>query len=480
MTLAHLPSQLAGTDTRTEAAGQSTTILGLPTSVIVLTVSAVLIRLATLLLLANPANPGAMEHEGLAQSLLTGQGFAFNESGSYTEHGVFEPSSVQSPPWPLFLAGLFYVFGTGTTAAYTAAWLINVVLAAATVPMIYLLVKAFRPDDPRTHAAGLIAAGMFVVWPTQLFAVTQVQAVCFITLAVVTIAYLWLRSLETGQLKLWIAYGILGCFAALTEPVLLPAMALTGVWVLLTRRLPMGVRLRNGLILLTLALAIIGPWTWRNYRVHGVFMPIKSTFWVNVWKGNNATDPSRSGTDRPALTPERLAEVQRTGVDDLRQYDLLTDQQRIRLNGRSAAEREAIFGDMAKTWIRENPDQYAYSAGKRFVKTAGFDWDHPGGHRAFYAYPISRIVLLLGTIGGFVVAWRSGWRIGHYALIGGIALLTYTLTVTAARFAVPIEPLQFALTALLIATWFKLEQTMPRPTRVRSFLGSRGTNDGTL
>ncbi|MEM1012996.1 MAG: glycosyltransferase family 39 protein [Planctomycetota bacterium] len=451
----------------------------LPSVIVVLAMSALLLRLAAILLIANPDAPGAMEHTSLAKGLLLGEGFSFNESAGYTERGLYEPSSVQSPPYPLFLAGLFKIFGVDSSAAYTAAWIVNAVFAALTVPALYLLTRRLAPDQRWGHVVGVLAAGLFAIWPTQVFAVTQAQAVVAITFGFVAIAWLWLESLETGRILPWIAYGVIGCFAALTEPVLLPPMALSGVWVLLTPRLPKPLRLRNGAILLALALAIIGPWTWRNYRVHDTFMPIKSTFWVNVWKGNNATDPGHSGTDRPELTAERLAQVQATGRDELRQYDLLTPEQRIALDGKPAVQREELFGQWAKSWISENPSMYAAVSGKRLAKTLWWDWDHPGGYKFFYLYPTTRAVLLLATLVGGFVAWRRGWHFSHVMLLSGLAVLTYTLTVTAARFGLPMEPFQFVLLALAgVAIFGRRRVEQVRPPIVASFLGKRAINDG--
>ena len=47
---------------------------------------------------------------------------------------------------------------------------------------------------------------------------------------------------------------------------------------------------------------IIVPWSVRNRAVHGQWIPIKSTFWVNVWKGNN---PNATGTDRLEMTEDQ-------------------------------------------------------------------------------------------------------------------------------------------------------------------------------
>ena len=466
-----------------EAAAPHRRAIGnVPPLVWVLMVSAIAIRLAVLLLIGDPANPGSMEHHGLAVSLNLGDGFAFNESADYTQHGRYEPSSVQSPPYPLFLAVLFYVFGANSTGPYIVGVLVNVAFAAATVPALYLLIRRMARGDGfsrRAHLAGVVACGLFTIWPTQIFAVTQLQAIVAITFSFVAVAWLWLASLDTKKLLPWLAYGVVGCLAALTEPVLLPAMALSGVWVLFTRRLPLGLRLRNGLVLLATAIVIIGPWTWRNYRIHDTFMPIKSTFWVNVWKGNNATDPGHSGTDRPTLTDERLAQVLATGRDDLRQYDLLTDRQRVALDGKTPAEREAVFGKLAKAWISEHPDLYAKVSAKRFAKTVWWDWDHPTGYRAFYAYPISRAVLLVGTLIGLFMARRAGWRLAYVGLVAGTAVLTYTLTVTAARFGMPMEPYQFALIGLIVAGWAARNDIHTnRPKAVLNYLGGRRINAG--
>ncbi len=450
-----------------------------PSIILMIALSALLVRLAAILLVADPASPGAMEHSSLASGLITGQGFSFNESAGYTERGLYEPSSVQSPPYPLFLAGLYKLFGIAAPGAFITAWIVNALFAAATVPVLYLLARRIAPDGRYGHVVGVVAAGLFAMWPTQVFAVTQAQAIVAITFGFVAVSWLWLESLATGRLLPWIAYGLIGCVAALTEPVLLPPMALSGLWIIFTKRLPVPVRLRNAAVLLVIAFAVIGPWTWRNYRVHDVFMPIKSTFWVNVWKGNNATDPGNSGTDRPTLTADRLAEFRATGRDDLRQYDLLTPEQRVALDGKPAAEREELFGTWAKTWISDNPGSYAAVSGKRLAKTVWWDWDHPQGYKAFYLYPITRALLLVGTLVGGVIAWRRGWRMGHVVLLSGTAVLTYTLTVTAARFGLPLEPFQFLLCAAVFVSLFgrKVVETA-RPPRVTGYLGSRGINDG--
>jgi hypothetical protein len=455
----------------------------IPTAVWVMTASALLLRLAVLLLLFDPASPNAMEHQGLATSLLLGDGFAFNEAAGYTEHGIYEPSSVQSPVYPLFLAGLYWTLGTSSEASHLTAAFLNVLAGAATVPMVYLLTRrlARGEAEPVARVAAVVAAGIFAIAPSQIYSILGVQAIIFIVLGFVTAAWLWYVSLDTGRLLPWIGYSFVGCLTALTEPVLLPAMALSGVWVLLTKRLSTPLRIRNGAILLATALAVIGPWTWRNYRVHDAFVPIKATFWVNVWKGNNGLDEGQSGTDRPTLTPARLAAFREAGQDEIRQYDLMTDPMRAALEGKRAVEREAQFGEWAKAAIAADPVGYARVSGKRLAKTLWWDWDNPQGHQFFYMYPIWRGILLVGSVAGLVVVFRRAWRFGYPTLVIGVAVVTYTLTVAAARFAVPLEPFQYVLCAAAVAGILAGRlKPRERPTVVAGFLGSRGRNDGSV
>lgn len=411
-----------------------------PVSVWVFMASALALRIAFVLLRGDFTDNTAMEHDALATSLLLGDGFAF---GDWENYG---PSSVQSPPYPLLIAALFWIFGTDAPAAYMTAQLINAVVGALLVPATYLMVRSLHGS----HGVALIAAALMVIWPTQLLAVAYVQAVTLITFCTVTIVVLWYRATDSGELVPWVLFGLIGCIGALTEPVLLPPMALAGLLIFTKANLTFTARLRNAAVLLGCAIVIIGPWTYRNYVVHGGFMPIKSTFWVNVWKGNNPNDAS--GTDRPSLSAARLAAYQEQGVDVARQYDLLSPEQYAELRGQSDIKREAIFKRYTTTFIAENPGGYLERCLRRLGKTLFADWDHPAGRASGGIYFGVRGILLIGSVIGLVLAWRRGWRMGWPALMVVSSVLMYTLTITAARFAFPLEPFQIALTSLAIWT----------------------------
>lgn len=425
---------------------------------IVLVLLALVLRIGMICALRAWNSPGAIEHEAIARLLLSGEGFSF------IDFGHRGPSSVQSPPYPLVLAGLFWLFGSSTPAAFIAAMVLNAIVSSVAVMLTYYLGRTLGA----THRTGLLAAAGCAVWPTQVYAPTHVQAIAFITAGVVAIMILFYRSVRSGRLRTWLAYSVIGCLAALTEPVLLPAMMLSGILILLWPGLSAPVRLRNAAILLFAAMVIIGPWSVRNRMVHGAWIPIKSTFWVNMWKGNN---DYATGTDRLALTPEQRERIESAGMsrvdslardpnfDHRRQYDMLTAQQIARLWQQPDAVREQVFKEWTIAWIREHPGRYARLCLLRLTKSLWLDWDNPKSRNL--AYMGSRTVLVVLSACGLVLACRRRWSLLFPLLVVGTAMVLFTLTITAARFSIPFEPLQFCLAAECVtaaAGWLSIRR----------------------
>ena len=396
-------------------------------------------------------NPAAMEHKVIAASLVGGKGFTF------ADWNYYGPTSVQSPPFPFLLAGLFKWYHAVSVSdldqlvidpaaaerAYFAVMVLNALAGAALVFLTYAAARTIGA----VPLAGLAAAGLVAVWPTQVYAATFVQAISFITCGLMGMVVLYYRSVRSGGAGAWTGYAFLAALTALTEPVFLPALVLSGGLMLLVRRLSWGQKVRNGAILAFAMAAIIGPWAIRNHIVHDKWIPVKGSFWVNVWKGNN---DFASGTDRLKLTPAEKAKVERkiqageAHVDvDARQYTMLDLTQKARLNDRPEAFREAIFREYAVTWIRAHPRRYFQLCGIRLLKTLTVDWDNPQSLST--AYRLGRAAIGLMTLAGLVVAWRQRWSLLYPAMVAACALGSYTLTVTAARFAFPFEPLQLIL-----------------------------------
>ena len=352
---------------------------------------------------------------------------------------------------------MFKIFGDTTPAdgslqdanvAYFAIMMINALAGAGLVWLTYAMARTLGGST----MTALLAAIAVSIWPTQVYAARHVQAISLITCGLAASVILFYRAMRTAELGSWIGYCVVATLATLIEPVFLPALMLSGGLTLIWRGLPTQARLRNAVTLVIVVLTLIGPWTVRNRIVHGKWMPIKSSVWVNIWKGNNEF---ATGTDRlpPSPREKKLAqqkmfsddEFVESSLDRDRQYVMLDPSQKSRLKNQPEMIREAVFKDFALQWIESHPTKYLRLCVIRVMKTIGVDWDNPKSYNIIYI--VSRYALLALTIVGLFVAIRQKWSLLFPAVIVGTALLTYALTVTAARFSMPFEPIQLCLAA---------------------------------
>ena len=416
--------------------------------------------------------PSAMEHKPIAQALVHGKGFTF---GDWKYYG---PTSAQSPPFPFLLASMYEIFGSVDSNgqfikpheenAYIAILVINALAGAGLVLLTYQMTRTLGG----TALAGLIAAGLVAIWPSQIYAARFVQAIALITCGLVGMITLYYRGTRNNKPGAWVGYSFLAALVTLIEPVFLPGLLLSGGLMFVSRNLSWNARFRNLGILAFAILSVIGPWTLRNAIVHSSIVdgkmdyrliPIKGSFWVNMWKGNN---DYATGTDRMKLTAsEEAVARKKLAAGDLDEwdthhlYEMLDPSQRARLENHPEAEREEVFKDIALTWIKANPHRYVELCEIRLLKTLTIDWDNP--RSVIRVYLFSRIAILLLTLGGLVTAVRYRWSLAFPALLICTALVSYTLTITAARFAFPFEPIQLALAGGFLA------MLLPDPDRSR-------------
>jgi hypothetical protein len=407
---------------------------------------ALVLRVGAFIALHAWNNPNPMEHHIVAENILRGHGFAFRE------FGYFGPSSVQSPTYPFIMTGLFWLFGIGSKAAYVTAMVLNSVVGSATIVLVYLLARTLGGS----WRVGLLAAGACAVLPTQVYLPSHVQAIALNTAGMTAMMILFYRAATSGRVAQWLGFSVVGALTALTEPALLPILALSTVLIIFwcaNRR----TGLRNAAIHIAVVAAIIGPWSIRNRIVQGAWVPVKGSFWVNVWKGNN---DYATGTDRLSLSEDRKVTLRRSSLTEIdavardpvfdapRQYDKLTPEQLARIWGKNDQARELAFKEWTIQWIRLHPERYLQLCMIRLGKTLWIEWDNPKGQNLVYVG--SRTVLLALSMIGLVLARRRGWRLAFPCLLAGSCLVLYTLTLTAARFALPFEPLQCCFAAVLV------------------------------
>jgi 4-amino-4-deoxy-L-arabinose transferase-like glycosyltransferase len=223
----------------------------------------------------------------VATNLASGYGYVSNSNPSpiFGELvGPGDPTAFWPPGYPLVLAGYWKVFPRGLESAEV----FHAVLGALTVPLVYLLgAKLF---DRRV---GLSAAALFALFPNAIVWTPLVLSEHLFTF--VFVAALWLLAVsgerDRAAWPLLVAIGFLTGVALLTRGqgvVLVPVMAV--YWAL---RSGWRDAARSTALTLVVAVAVIAPWTARNWVELDAFVPISTNTSTVLRQGHS---PESTGT----------------------------------------------------------------------------------------------------------------------------------------------------------------------------------------
>ena len=218
-----------------------------------------------------------------SQSVRTGLNDEYDQIAiNLVEHGTYSANLnewqnetvTRGPGYPLYLAGIFQVFGV---ANYTAVRLLDFVLHGLTTCLIGILLMRWAGP-----LAGWIGAALFAFWPTTFYYVGKGSSETLLTLftAVGVAVYFAHRERPTwaSAAGIGIAFG----FACLTRGSAVVPAAIVGVALLadaFSRTIPW----RTVLIVLLAGTLTLLPWWIRNYSVAGSFVPFHTLAWYNAY-----------------------------------------------------------------------------------------------------------------------------------------------------------------------------------------------------
>jgi 4-amino-4-deoxy-L-arabinose transferase-like glycosyltransferase len=198
----------------------------------------------------------------MAESLVRGEGFA--KYGSLLHR--------RTPGYPLFIAGLYTVFGVRVVAVQLAQCLLfagTCWLAQGIAARVY------------SKPVGLLAGLLCAVHPSLLRYVPDLHLETLLTFLFTLSTWLGCRFFEKSTPQRGIALGISWGLASLTKAVVMlyPAVFAVLWWLSVRRRseprATFSVKLLAPLAVALVSMALtISPWTARNYAVTGHFVPI--------------------------------------------------------------------------------------------------------------------------------------------------------------------------------------------------------------
>ncbi len=416
--------------------------------VLLLLVVALVLRLAAIGYLRSYEHCYGYEHAAIATNFLQGRGFSIRFLGH------FGPTSQQAPWYPLLLAAAYRLGGIQSWQAHLGVQLLQAVAGAVSCLLLVWLVRSRLPHRDRVAWA----AGWLLAWdPVQIAAAGHLQVLPWAVLALLAVlAWAAGAPIPRGRFP-WLAslgLGVLCGLMLLMDPIL--ALAAPPAWWILLRRVAGAGRLFRPRVMAAAVLVplvawgVISPWLWRNYRVHGQFVFIKSTFGYAFWQGNN---PSSLGTDRlPKGAPAPVWPVAGQSwhqwwrqlnqarheflyIDDV----LLKPHGYRRFAGLSEPQRSALLGREAWQWIRRHPEQYLRLCAFRLGYFFYADWTHPKASTG--PYRLRSVVLWLLVCLGAVALRGELVRWMPLLLTVVFVAAFHTLTIFAPRFGIVVQPL---------------------------------------
>lgn len=334
-----------------------------------------------------------------ALHFMQGQGFL-----THTED--LDPK--RPPVYPLFLAGVYRLFGPGNVRMILLSQII--VSAFTCVGLLYLGKMLLGQWE------GVLAGTFASVYPPLIIYANIMQSETVFTAILMAYALLWASYLRENRLRDLVGSG--GCLGLLNlcrGTMLLFPLLLLVLSVLLVRNKKL---LRHYGVMAALSVLIVAPWTWRNYKVYHAFIPIVSGGPELLWFG---TMP----------------------ISVQKQYGFAPEYQALRAPQEPKAF-DQFFAALARKNILDNPVGYLSLTGKKFI----YFLAKPIGHELLserskvlgHVLLAGHFLLFILFLNGIIVTRLAYSRLYPLYLIIGYFTVFHTGLMPMPRFRLPVEP----------------------------------------
>ena len=358
----------------------------------------------------------------VARSIFEGHGFSspfFPLTGS---------TAMVPPLFPYIVAAIFHLFGLYTAKAAFAILSINSLFSALTCIPLYFSARYALGEQ-----AALMAGWGWVIYPYAIYFSGARAWDYALTGLLFTICFYFAQRLHRQErLLVWLGFGAVYGVAALANPSVLtmfPMFLLLAV--LEMRRRDVRWLLRCVIAAVGLV-AVMTPWTIRNYSAMHFAGPVRDNFWMECWAGNNGdTFESNAVWAHPASNP-----------DEMQRYEAVGEIAYI-------AEKKAL----ALHFIEQNPMFFAaLSLRRAFSYWTGF-WSFSPAYLDKEPLEIADVFFCTSVTVLMLLGARRFWRrdaIGSlpYLVLIAIFPLTYYVTHATPDYRQPIEPEVVVLAAM--------------------------------
>lgn len=209
-----------------------------------------------------------------------------------------KPTAIRPPIYPIFLSTIYFISGSSNPDVVRG---VQMVLSMVLIYLTFVL--GTTVSGPKI---GVMAAAVMAIYPSYLFfthlILTEVLFTVFLLLYIIQIIYQFKRSLRPWTM---LPVGICLGLAALTRSVMYPFLLIHVALIIVNYRKKLKVAVPAVLWLIMGCAVVIGPWSIRNYKLFGEFVPVGTMGGLNVYMGNYAHTPTNRAWTAVDLTGKK-------------------------------------------------------------------------------------------------------------------------------------------------------------------------------
>lgn len=357
-------------------------------------------------------------YDDLAKNLAKGHGYVLQQG---------EPPNLWRAPLYPFLLVPFYLISDNP---FYYIVLVHFLFDVAAAVFLFLIGKKVY-----NSTVGVLAGSLLLMYPFSLYYTAHILSESFFTFLLVIFVYFVFLSIFKAKTIYFLLSGIFCGFVTLCRPstLFLPFFSLV-VMVMFYRNIFL-CSIKKLFFFLFAFVLVLFPWSYRNYRVTGHFIPVTTGGGYNLWLGNNiATD----GKDFDQLSGEELVLLEKmisqVTKEDSLQFDYHHDR---------------TFARLAITQALENPVETGLLLGKKLYRF-WFSVYHPSNQWIQPFVIIIHSFILFFSIFGIIFSLKMNTAMAPVLALIVYFVLIHTAIISTVRYAIPIIPLFLLFTAYAI------------------------------
>ncbi len=312
----------------------------------------------------------------LVHNLLNNHGYSFfsvDNNEEIVQHIIHNPraslpTATIPPVYPLFLAGMCFVFGTGLDVVILIEIIQALIGAMCCIILYWIVALKFN------ERSAFVSALLFCFYPILVYLCGQISAANAYVFINLVLLFLLFKGEKTEKTRWFFLAGLAFGLLLLSRAEVIVYAPFIILWISLVLCTNRAKRISAFAVA---ALIVWAPWVYRNYRRFDAFVPLTTQGGYNLWQGQNpqATGTRSQYTDPPfQISPEKREKILSLRPDV--RYEL---------------ELDKIYMNEALMFMTKHPTEVLKLALRKFIFYWGYYWGikftYPGARSVAYWLP---------------------------------------------------------------------------------------------